>query len=361
VFSEAGGYSWAMPVTRDDVARLANVSVATVSYVLNGGPKPVSAERRARVLDAVAALGYRPNAIARSLRARRTNIVGLVLPDSANPYFARLSRAIEDAAAARSYQVIVSNAGEDPRREASQIEALLRLQVDGLIWIPADVARVGDEAIPPIPTVQVDRALPRALPMDGAPRCDVLVSDNYAGGRLAAQHVVELGHRRIAFISGPAGHFHADERRRGVSDALAAAGAAIAAERIAHGDFTYAAGAAIARRWCRLPAPARPTAILCANDAMAIGVLSAAAGAGLRVPDALSVVGYDDVPQAQFTVPPLTTVAQCLETIAAEAVACLIARIERPAAAPAPALHRYPVRLVARDSTTCLRDSGVCG
>src|SRR3954453_14811764 len=128
-----------MAVTRDDVARHARVSVATVSYVLNGGPRGGSEEKRQRVLAAVAALGYRPNAIARSLRARRTNILGLVLPSSASPYFAALSLAIEEAAAARGCQVVVANALDRPEREAAQIEALLRLRVDGLVWIPADV------------------------------------------------------------------------------------------------------------------------------------------------------------------------------------------------------------------------------
>ncbi|HEX2326479.1 MAG TPA: LacI family DNA-binding transcriptional regulator, partial [Chloroflexota bacterium] len=132
-----------MAVTRDDVARAAGVSVATVSYVLNGGPRPVSEERRRRVLEAVASLDYRPNAIARSLRARRTRILGLVLPDSANPYFAALSHAIEEAATERGYQVIIANAAERPEREAGHIEALLRLQVDGLFWIPADLRRAG--------------------------------------------------------------------------------------------------------------------------------------------------------------------------------------------------------------------------
>ncbi|MGH2368573.1 MAG: LacI family DNA-binding transcriptional regulator, partial [Chloroflexota bacterium] len=194
-------YTEAMPVTRDDVARAAGVSVATVSYVLNAGPRGVSDEKRQRVLQAVAELGYRPNAIARSLRARRTNILGLVLPNSASPYFAALAHAIEEAAAARGYQVVVSNASDSPEREAAQIEALLRLRVDGLVWIPADLRSTERHAAravrPDVPTVQVDRAL-----AGGGDSYDVVVPDNAGGGRLAADHLVALGHRRVAVVAG---------------------------------------------------------------------------------------------------------------------------------------------------------------
>jgi LacI family transcriptional regulator len=342
-------YTFGMPVTRDEVARRAGVSVATVSYVLNNGPRRVSPEKQQRVLAAVAELGYRPNAIARSLRARRTRILGLVLPDTANPYFAGLSHAIEEAAAARGYQVVVSNAADRPDREASQIEALLRLQVDGLLWIPADVRGARRPPWPPpIPTVQVDRALPHR---GGPLACDVIGSDNVGGGRLAAAHLVQLGHRRVAYLAGPAYHLHARARLRGFEQALAEAGLALAPDLVDHGDFKYASGAAIAVRWCRLPAGARPTAIACGNDAMAIGALWAAAEAGLRVPHDVSITGYDDLPQAAYTVPPLSTVAQPLEQIGDAAVARLLARIESPAEAAKPASLTLPVRFVARRST----------
>jgi LacI family transcriptional regulator len=347
-----------MPVTRDDVARAAGVSVATVSYVLNGGPRGVSAEKRARVLRAVADLGYRPNAIARSLRARRTRILGLVLPDSANPYFASLSHAIEEAAAGRGYQVVLANAAERPDREAAHIEALLRLQVDGLFWIPADLRRAARPgppapAPPPVPTVQLDRSLLRGEG-NGPQRLavDVVESDNVAGGRLAAEHLIALGHRRLACLAGPAGHLHARARLQGFRNALQALRSDDAPPAlIAHGDFGYASGAAIAARWCALPAPRRPTGIVCGNDAMAIGALCAIAGAGLAVPGDLSIVGYDDLPQAPFSVPPLTTVAQPLHELAAVAVERLLARIEAPARAPEPAHVLLPVRLVVRGST----------
>jgi len=335
------------------VARAAGVSVATVSYVLNAGPKPVSAEKRRRVLEAVAALAYRPNAIARSLRARRTNILGLVVPDSANPYFARLARAVGEAAAGRGFQVVVCNAAEDVTREAEQIETLLRLQVDGLVWVPADVSGEGERAqVPGVPTVQLDRALAKA---DGA--ADVIEADNVLGGRLAAEHLIELGHRRVAFLSGPAAHRHTVERLAGAREALGSVGMT---PLVAHGDFGYQSGYEAARTWCGLPAKRRPTAIMCANDAMAVGVLCAAAELGLAVPGQLSVTGYDDIAQARFTVPPLTTVAQPLDAMADEAIERLLLRVERVvkrAEPPTPARRVHAVQLIVRASTG-LPDSG---
>ena len=364
-------YTGGVAVTRDDVARAAGVSVATVSYVLNGGPRPVSEERRQRVLEAVASLGYRPNAIARSLRARRTRILGLVLPDSANPYFAALSHAIEEAATERGYQVIIANAAERPEREAAHIEALLRLQVDGLFWIPADLRRAGRGSsgargaargpVLTVPTVQVDRTLSpqrtgrpgRGAPAPGRPAVDVLEADHLGGGRLATAHLLDLGHRRLACLAGPAGHRHAQARLQGFREALRGAG--LADPLVAHGDFDYASGAAIAARWCALPPEGRPTGIVCGNDAMAIGALGAIAGCGLRVPQDVSVTGFDDLPQTPYTVPPLTTVAQPVGDLARAAVERLLARIEQPQGAQQgapPAAHTvFPVRLVVRAST----------
>ncbi len=355
-------YTGCVSATRDDVAQRAGVSAATVSYVLNGGPRGVSEDKRDRVLRAVAELGYRPNAIARSLRARHTSILGLVLPDSANPYFAQLSRAIEDAAAEHGYQVVVSNAADDPAREAAQIEAMLRLQVDGLIWIPADIRGERGErgerdgagpmaalAPPPIPTVQVDREL--TLP-GGISFCDVVESDHVAGGRVAAEHLLALGHRRIACLAGPATHLHACQRLDGARAALREHDLELVDMR--HGDFGYASGAAAAEHWCALAPALRPQAVLCINDAMALGVLSAAAERGLRVPGDLSVTGYDDVPLARYAVPPLTTVAQPVQLLATAALETLLDRIANPEAPVAPRRRLFHVQLVVRRSTAPL-------
>lgn len=350
----AARYTRAVPapntaVTRDDVARLAGVSAATVSYVLNNGPRGVSEDKRRRVLDAVQALGYRPNAIARSLRARRTNIIGLVLPDSANPYFASLARAIEAAAAAQGFLVIVASAADDPRREAEQLEALLRLQVDGMLWVPADVMGTAPAPVQPaaVPVVQVDRAWDDAT--DGGPLHNILLSDNRAGGYLAAEHLVQLGHRRIACLAGPATHRHAQLRLEGVQECLAAAGLILPPALVAHGTWDYAAGADLVAGWAALPAHERPTAIICGNDAMAIGAIAGLAAAGLAVPADMSVMGYDDIPQARYMVPSLSTIAQPFNEIGREAVRLLLGRVA--AAQERPVRRMLPVRLVRREST----------
>jgi LacI family transcriptional regulator len=178
---------------------------------------------------------------------------------------------------------------------------------------------------------------------------DVLEADHLGGGRLATAHLLDLGHRRLACLAGPAGHRHAQARLQGFREALRGAG--LANPLVAYGDFDYASGAAIAARWCALPQEQRPTGIVCGNDAMAIGALGAIAGAGLRVPQDVSVTGYDDLPQTPYTVPPLTTVAQPVGDLATAAVERLLARIERPQEAPPPAHTVFPVRLVVRAST----------
>ena len=344
-------YTGGVPVTRDDVARAAGVSVATVSYVLNGGPRPVSEERRRRVLEAVAELGYRPNAIARSLRARRTRILGLVLPDSANPYFAALSHAIEEAATARGYQVIIANAAERPEREAAHIEALLRLQVDGLFWIPADLrwpggSRGGSRSrrAGPCPTVQVDRTAAgrRTSPgRAGGPgrRWTSWRPTTWAGAGWP---------RRTCWTWGT-GAWPAWPGRRGTATPRPACRASA---RPSAGPAWRPPGGprrlrlrfrgGHRRAVVRLPQEQRPTGIVCGNDAMAIGALGAIAGAGLRVPQDVSVTGYDDLPQAPYTVPPLTTVAQPVGDLATAAVERLLARIERPQEARPAGAHRLP-------------------
>ncbi|HEX2324350.1 MAG TPA: substrate-binding domain-containing protein, partial [Chloroflexota bacterium] len=195
------------------------------------------------------------------------------------------------------------------------------------------------------------------VPAPGRAAMDVLEADHLGGGRLATAHLLDLGHRRLACLAGPAGHRHAQARLQGFREALRGAG--LADPLVAHGDFDYASGAAIAARWCALPPEERPTGIVCGNDAMAIGALGAIAGSGLRVPRDVSVTGYDDLPQAPYTVPPLTTVAQPVGELARAAVERLLARIEQPQGAQQraqqgapPAAHTiFPVRLVVRAST----------
>ncbi|MEV0719343.1 LacI family DNA-binding transcriptional regulator, partial [Asanoa sp. NPDC050611] len=187
-----------MTVRRTDVARLAGTSPAVVSYVLNGGPRPVSAQTRAKVLAAVEQLGYRPNGIARSLRMSRTMTLGLVIPDNANPFFAELARAIEEESFAEGYTLLIGNAAENDERQTAYVRTFLARQVDGLFIVPAHgpAGFLGDLERSRTPWICLDRQVP------GAAAPGVLV-DNRGGAYAATRHLLAHGRRRVACVGGP--------------------------------------------------------------------------------------------------------------------------------------------------------------
>jgi LacI family transcriptional regulator len=321
-----------MPVTRDDVARRAGVSTAVVSYVLNDGPRPVSPEKRERVLRAIAELGYRRDAVAAALSSRRSGTLGLLLPDAANPFFADLARRIEDLAFGRGYTVLIGNAAEDRAREARHLEAFLAHRVDGVIACLADVAA---PLPPPIAQLGERVVLVDRVPAGWSGRS--VAVDNRRGGRLAAERLTGIGRRRLAVLSGPAGFTHVAHRVGGFTGALPPGcdcDVAVAP------SFDYASGRAVMAELLR---DVRPDGVFCCSDALAIGALAAIAQAGRRAPDDVAVVGYDDIAQAAVTVPPLTTVGQPTEAMAEQALALLLDH----RAPPAPPLQP---RLVVRES-----------
>ncbi|KQP19800.1 LacI family DNA-binding transcriptional regulator [Pseudorhodoferax sp. Leaf267] len=305
--------------TIKDVARHANVSVTTVSHVVNK-TRFVSDDGRARVEQAIRDLGYVPSAVARSLQRSATSTLGMLIPNSSNPYFAEIVRGIEDRCFGAGYNLLLCNTDDEPRRQGMVLQVLAERRVDGLIVVSSGE----DPALPEllsglrVPTVMVDREI------DTLP-CDLVETAHMQGALLAVQHLTTLGHRRIACIGGPAGVATADQRVEGWR--LALAGIGLASTDLLHtGDFTseggYAAMHAILRQ-----AP-RPSAVFAANDLMAIGALCAAHECGVAVPDDLSLVGFDDIELARFTCPPLTTVAQPKQRIANLAVDMLLERIE---------------------------------
>jgi LacI family transcriptional regulator len=332
--------------TRADVARRAGVSTAVVSYVLNGGPRGVSAEARARVLEAVEALGYRPNGVARALRARRTQSIGFIVPDNSNPFFAELARAIEDESFARGYALLLGNAGEDPEREGSYIKTFLQRQVDALLLI--SVASAPEmTALEERATVVLDRSLPGSA-------VGSLVVDDEGGALEGVRHLVGHGHRRIGLIAGPDDVAAATERRRGWSRALEEVGVAASERLVVASAFTRGGGyAAAGELLARRP---RVSAVFASTDVQAIGLLRAAADAGLRVPEDLAVVGFDGIEESAFTVPRLTTLEQPVELIAQRAVKRLVDRDDEGA----DTLHEVlPVRLAVRGSCGCPDDPAV--
>ncbi|WP_034294060.1 LacI family DNA-binding transcriptional regulator [Herbaspirillum sp. RV1423] len=306
--------------TIKDVARQAGVSYTTVSHVLNK-TRPVSVDARDRVLAAVEALAYVPSALARSLRSNATGSIGLIIPNNTNPYFSEVARGIEDSCYAAGYSVILCNSDDDPAKQRDYLNVLLTKRCDGLIV--ATLAQTDGELLRKmkVPTVLLDRA-----PKDMA--IDLVAVDNAAGGALAAQHLLSLGRRRIACIAGPQSLDISAERIAGLRKSLSEAGVLLQDDMLAYADFTSAGGYAAAR--ALLTAPMRPDAIFCCNDLMAIGALRAAAERGIEVPEALSVVGFDDIDLARFVHPPLTSVAQNTRRLGQLTAQCLLDRIADP-------------------------------
>jgi LacI family transcriptional regulator len=302
-------------VTIRDVASRAGVSVATVSRVFNDSG-PVHEETRLRIREAARELRYAPNSAARSLSTRRTNTLGVLLPDLHGEFFSEIIRGIDVAVQRRHYHLIVSSS----HNARSEVEAALRAmrgRVDGLILMSPDVD--AETLVAELPDGLPVVLLNCAVRDD---RFDGLEIDNAGGTRAMVEHLVACGHRRIALIQGAPRNHDAAERRRGYRAALRAAGIERRPEWEHPGDFTDAAGHAGAAALLRLTP--RPTAILAANDAMAIGALSAVREAGLRVPEDVAVVGFDDVPIARYVHPPLTTVRVNISALGARAAETLL-------------------------------------
>jgi LacI family transcriptional regulator len=292
------------------------------------------------------ALNYRQNALARSLRQGKTNTLGLVLPDSANPFFAEIGRSIEDEAFKKGYSVFLCNTELDTQRELFYVDVLSKKQVDGIIFVAAgDQADSLDFLVSRnMPVVMVDRNVPNV-------EVDAVLTDNQLGGYLATRHLIELGHQRIACISGPSSITPSAERMIGYRRALEEAGLSYDDNLILRGDYHAQSGMEITHSILKMDP--RPTAIFALNDLMALGALRAAAEAGCSVPDDLAVVGYDDLEIARFTNPPLTTIAQPKKEIGVQAIDLLVDRISRKDHSPSRVV--LPPELIVRRSTQPVR------
>ncbi|MYW78428.1 transcriptional regulator, LacI family [Streptomyces sp. LaPpAH-199] len=321
-----------------DVAAEAGVSVATVSRVLNGHPS-VSQEARARVLVAVEALGYRPNAVARSLRTAQTRTLGLVISDVLNPYFTELARFVEEEARALGYSVIIGNADERPDLQDHHVRTLIDRRIDGLLVSPADggTPLLRDVALSGTPMVFVDRWIPGIdIP--------VVRADGTGAVRDLVAHLHGLGHRRLAIIAGPAATTTGDERVETFRGALRDHGLALPDAYIGQGDFQAASGRRATERFLELAEP--PEVVFAADNLMALGALDAIRARGLRVPDDIALAAFDDIPWFVHTGPPITAVAQPTADLARAAVRALADRIE----GRTPQSVTLPARLVVRRS-----------
>ncbi len=319
-------------MTRADVAALAGVSPALVSYVVNGGPRPVSVEARARIEAAIEALGYRPNAIASALRGGMTRTVGLLMSSPVNPYFAELAEALLRELAEHGNTLSIAVTNGDPQREVAHLRSFLDRRVDGLIVASAEAASTVQRLqSDPVPLVAIDR-------VDDAAQVSSVTIDSADATRKAVEHLQAHGHRHIGCVTGPRPLAVSAERTAGWRLQQAAAGAPTGDALVAYAPFSMDGGreAALELLDVRLPVgdAVRPTALFAASDVQALGVLAACAELGLRVPDDLAVASLDGTQVGRFLQPPLTTVRQPITEIAHAAVDLLLRRDAAPGAAP---------------------------
>ena len=303
-----------------DVAKLAKVSITTVSHVINQ-TRYVSDELSTRVKQAMEELEYYPNSLASSLRSGKTKIIGLVIPDISNQFFAEVSRKIEDNGYEYGYSVILCNTSENVNKEETYIDVLIAKQVDGIIFISAgeEINTIKKTIDSNIPIVIVDRDVNKV-------KADVILVDNYDGGYKATQYLLGLGHRRIGCITGPSPVSPSALRIGGYKQALKDAGISVDEDLIVPGDFRYESGRIAMEKLLSLSD--MPTAVFACNDMMAIGAIQAAYDNDLVIPDDISIVGFDNIPLSNSVYPPLTTVAQPFDKLAKLTVDSLIEKIK---------------------------------
>ncbi|WP_201859152.1 LacI family DNA-binding transcriptional regulator [Microvirga soli] len=327
-----------------DVARLADVSTATVSRAL-ATPDRVSPEARARVLEAIAKTGYVPNPAARSLRSQKTFMVLVVLPDLSNTFFSKILRGIEETLFEAGYGMIISDLDGSPEKEAHFAAFTAAGRVDGAILLNGHLfgqSREGEgqPARISIPLV----ALCEAIPGADVPQIEI---DNRAAASRMTQHLASLGHRRIAYVSGPANNILERERFLGFKDGLEAAGLPFDPALVIPGDYTIEAGVRAGQDL--VGRSTRPTAVFCTSDEMAIGLMRTLFSAGLRVPEDISVAGFDDIEFAAVAEPALTTIHQPRRELGQAAASALIDLLQ---GRPSPKRIRLETEIVIRDSVT---------
>lgn len=303
-----------------DVARLAGVSISTVSLALNQNG-PVSAETYRKVWEAANAVSYTPNPLAQSLKAGRSRLIGMVIADIANPFFANMLREVEGNLIEHEHLVVVAGSGGDPVRERTILETLTAQRVSGIILsshstTPEQIAFLQSLQTP---LVLVDH---KVEGLDA----DFVGSDNVVASAMLTEHVIRFGHKRIAHIAGVEGLWTAERRKEGFRSTMAAAGLEVDESLVLHGDYDGERGYAQAMRL--LTRPDRPTAIIAANNVMALGALQAMIELGVHCPDEVSLTSIDDVPWGDVIRPRITMAVQPVDQLARAATDFLVERIK---------------------------------
>jgi LacI family transcriptional regulator len=333
--------------TQVDVAKRAGVSRATVSYVLNrqtDGRVPISDETRQRVMEAIEELGYEPDARAQALRSGSTNTIALIIPDLRNPHFSEYALGVEEAARAAGYHILLFSSTLNPEYAVDVFKDLARRRFDGLIIATAFI--LGSPEAQAILTQIRKRGLP-IVEMSDNYGVDFVSAEYHEATREVISYLMSLGHRRIGFIYGVGGREHGLDRLQPYIDSLVAENIVVDDSLLAQCGPTMEEGYQAALKL--LSQSSRPTALLAINDLLAMGVLRAAADLGLRIPDDLSLVGFDNISMSSYLVPRLTTVTKNALMLGTKAFEMLLARIQNPDL-PRQQFHS-PAKLIIREST----------
>jgi LacI family transcriptional regulator len=338
--------------TLADVARHAGVSTATASRIINGSPKPVAEALRQRVLAAVAELRYVPNAHAQMLARSNRNAVGVIVHDVSDPYFAEITRGLQRVATADNRLVIICNSYRDPDRELEYIDLLHAHQVAAIViagsgYLDEDTASRMDERLRAFEATGGRIAVIGRHVHTG----DAVVPANEEGGYLAAEHIYTLGHTEVGIIAGPPALTTTADRLAGIREAARVHGQKILKKRMVHADFTRDGGEAAAAQL--IAANPTMTAIVALNDSMAVGALAALRERGIRVPEQISVAGFDDIPITRDVVPALSTVRLPMVELGARAIARALEPHESP-----PRIEYLPTEVILRASTAAVGTNG---
>lgn len=327
-----------------DVAQAAGVSAGTVSNVLNR-PSYVKADTRARVMRAIDELQFIPDQSSRQFRPGRTRTIGIVAANLGNPFFVDVALGAEELCRELELGVVICNSAYDPIRESQNLDLLVQQRVQGIIISSVDENSSRLEMLRDrgVPMIFVDRV--------GDDRdCWSVMVDDRLGGRLGAQHLVAGGHRRIAYLGHPERSPKVKLRYDGAREVINRTEGDITLELISADSWTVEAGRAAGRILAARPADKRPTAVLCANDMLALGLMQAATHAGLRIPDDLAIVGYDNLEWAEIGSVPLTTVAQPRAQLGRTAVEMMMQLIDNPRRSPRANHVSLQPELVVRES-----------